>query len=313
MHLRFSIKVLVALGLMILLFSIVDTRQFLVAIRQADYWLVFWGFCIYSGLFLFESARLIIVFASFGVRVITALKLCLVGLFFGNFVPGSIGTDIYQVFYLQQIKSGLLAPISLSLFLRLTGLVLNVIFLILAYAMISYAQDFDISAQWPLDSWKYAGLGLIALVVLAFAALSIIRPSRIFASKLFTRIKQILLEVLEVLGSFSATHILNIMLLGSMVIFCRAFGIYILTLALGESISSAEAVFTVAVSALAMFLPITFAGLGVRELTVAAILVFFGVSPPAAAAVAILSRCYIWILSGVGGIWFVFDRYPSKS
>jgi uncharacterized membrane protein YbhN (UPF0104 family) len=62
-----------------------------------------------------------------------------------------------------------------------------------------------------------------------------------------------------------------------------------------------------------LVIPLSLAGLGVREISLTVVLVAAGVPTADAVAVSIVSRCFIWIISLVGGGWFVLRRSSTQA
>jgi len=288
--------------------AFVDHDRLLASIKAADPQLLLAAFVLFSLQGIFESGRLKIVFASFSIGFVDSVRLFFIGLFFGNFMPGMIGTDIYQIYHMHTIRPGLLRPLSLSLFLRLTGLSINLLLAVFALSLgtkkwmsaINIHLDDVVIPDWALI------VTLFALLVSAMIMTSLWGRSRLHF--LHEKIFEALREFFYAVRSFSAIQHTAIGFLGIFVILSRAAGFYILVQAFGSVISGYGVILVVTGTALAMLIPISFAGLGVREISASAILIAFGIAPPEAVAISLVSRCFIWILSLVGGAWFVVDK-----
>ena len=127
-----GIKVLLGLGLLFGLMALVDFDGLVASIKAADQQLVLAGLLLFSMQGVFESGRLRIVFADYGIGFLGSVRLFLIGMFFGNFMPGMIGADVYQVYHMHRVRPGLLRPLSLSVFLRLIGLCINILLAVVA-------------------------------------------------------------------------------------------------------------------------------------------------------------------------------------
>ena len=307
------IKVLFGLGLLIGLTTFVDYDRLLASIRTADQQLLLAGLLLFSMQGVFESGRLKIVFADFNISFPESVRLFFVGMFFGNFMPGMIGADIYQVHYMHRVRRGLLRPLSLSLFLRLSGLINNILLAAVALALSTkiWIEPIDVHLNhMAIPDWI---LITALIVLLVFAAMMASLPGRNYLRFLYGKISEALQEFFQVVRSFSIIEHASIGVLGVLVILSRAASFYILVQAFGFSISSIDVILVVTVTALAMLLPISFAGLGVREISATAMLIAFGIAPPEAVAISLVSRCFIWILSLVGGAWFILNKTITKA
>jgi uncharacterized membrane protein YbhN (UPF0104 family) len=130
---------------------------------------------------------------------------------------------------------------------------------------------------------------------------------------LYGKIRDALRVFFQVVRSFSIIQHVSLGVLGIFVILARAASFFILVKAFGFSINSIDVILVVTVTAVAVLLPISFAGLGVRELSATAMLIAFGISPPEAVAISLVSRCFIWILSLTGGAWFILNKAITKA
>jgi uncharacterized membrane protein YbhN (UPF0104 family) len=101
--------------------------------------------------------------------------------------------------------------------------------------------------------------------------------------------------------------------LGIFVVLSRVASSYILVQAFGSSIGGLDMMLAVTVTTLAALLPIGFGGLGVREISLTALLIALGVTPSEAVAISLVGRCFIWVLSLIGGVWFILDKTRSKA
>jgi len=104
----------------------------------------------------FESGRLRIVFSGYGIGFLGGVRLFFIGIFFEYFMLGMIGTDVYQVYYMHRIRPGLLRLLSLSVFLRLTGLLIIMLLAVVAPSLgaKTWVADFNIHLnELTLPGW----------------------------------------------------------------------------------------------------------------------------------------------------------------
>jgi uncharacterized protein (TIRG00374 family) len=298
-------KVLFGLGLLVGLFLMVNPDQLLKSIVSADAPLLIAGFMLYSAQGVFESGRLRIAFAQYGIGLKESVQLFIVGLFFSNFMPSTLGADVYQVRQMHLIRPGLLRPISLSLYLRLSGVAINLVIAIMALFLgsTSWATSFQVQASSIfISNWI---VFIIAGLSLSFVALLLTPWGRKLVRYLLGESRKIVREVVAVSTSLTIPQHLMIVVLGVFVILSRVASLIVLTWALGTSISFLNILVTVTVTTLILIVPISIAGLGISEISTAALLVASGLPPTVAVAIPLLVRCFTWILSLAGGVWFV--------
>lgn len=305
-------KVLFGLGLLLGLFLMSDPRELWHSLESADVPLLIVGFILYSAQGIFESGRLWIAFSEYGIGLKASARLFIVGVFFSNFMPGTIGADIYQVQQMHLIRPGLLRPVSLSLYLRLSGLAINLVMAIIALFLGSIS--WDASFQFPSSGifppiWIFF---VIAGLSLALVALLLTPWGRRLVRYLFGKSRNIVREIVTASTSLTKMQHLMIVVLGVFVILSRVTSLIVLVWALGASISFLNVLVAVTATTLVLLVPISFAGLGITEISMAALLVASGLPPTAAVAIPLIIRCFTWILSLAGGGVFVLIRSPKN-
>jgi len=291
----------------------VDFNQLINSIDAANLNMLLLGFLLFSIQGIFESWRFKIVFDDYGVTFAQGIRLFFIGLFFANFMPGMIGADMYQVYHMNNVRPGLLRPLSLSLFLRLTGLLGNIALGLVALYLstISWSESIHLHLEQIAPTSRRA-LVLLLLALFLGVLIGSSRKARNWLRTLFEKAGNLAHELQLVATSFNALHLSLIGLLGIFVVLARAAGFYALVIAFGSSINGVDVVVVVTITTLTILLPISFAGLGIREISATAILITFGISPAVAAAIALITRFFIWALSLVGGAWFLIERRQAK-
>lgn len=307
------IRVLLSLGLLLGLVAYVDHVRLLASIEKADPLILLASFVLTPVQGVFESGRLKIVFATFRLSYLDSVRLFFMGMFFGNFMPGSIGADLYQIYHMHTIRPGLLRPVSLSIFLRLNGFFINIVMAAVAVLLGSrvWLSGVDLDLDYlVLPAWASPGL-------VAFASLMVVliasRWGRKHVRSLYEKAGSLYPEISASVKSLTTNQHISIAVLGVFVVLSRVAAVYVLVWAFGTSIGGLEMVFIVTVTTLAALLPIGVGGLGVREISLTALLVGFGVAPSEAVAIALVGRFFIWVLSLAGGVWFVLYRSRSKT
>jgi uncharacterized membrane protein YbhN (UPF0104 family) len=290
-------RISVGLTLLAALLLMLDLPAVFRSIANSHFSLLVAAFLLFTSQGIFESFRLKITFSEWGIDYLRSFRLFLVGMFFSNFMPGLIGADIYQIQQMHSLKPGFVKPISLSLLLRTSGILVNLG--IALWLMISGSVDFVMDPLQPTLSYS---TGLVATGILVFVAFFF------FSQAKAERIDKIRRECLSAVSSLSALTHLYLLCFGLFVVIFRALSYFILVQAVGSFIGFYEALLAVTITALALVIPISFAGIGVREVSLTVVLVACGMTASSAAAVALLSRCFIWLLSILGGIWFATTK-----
>ena len=312
-HWKSVTQVLLGIGLLFGLMAFVDHDRLLAAVKTADPQLLLAGFLLLSLQGIFEPGRLKIVFSSFGMGFFDCVGLFFIGTFFGNFVPGPIGADVYQIYRMHTIRPGLLKPVSLSLFLRLNGLFINILLALIALPFVtkSWVNAVNIHPDYlTLPGWAiYVILSMLSLMTLL--VVSSWRHSRL--RLLYEKICGVLRGFFQLVRSFTVNQHVSVAVLGVFVVLSRVASFYILVQAFGSSISGLAVIIIVTLTSLTALLPISFGGLGVREISLSALFIAFGIAPSDAVAISLVSRCFIWVLSVVGGVWFVLNKIRSKA
>jgi len=292
------LRALAGLALLALVIAFARPREALAALRQADPLPLAGAAAGYAVVVLCDALRLR---AAFGLGVGEALRLTLVGLFFGNFTPGMVGADVYKVTALAR-GAGLARPVALAALLRLVGLlaVLVPAVLVLFLAPGRFAATLQ-APRWNVGARPLFLVLLVLAVLLGLAAVwrwgrrapRVLRWRQELSSALVgvgrKRLALLVLLSLGVAGARAASLLLLAASVGG-------------TGGAGGAVTAAEAVVLGAVATAAVALPVSLGGLGVTEGALAAGLVLLGLGRPASVAAALLNRALLWAAAAVGGV-----------
>jgi len=244
-----------------------------------------------------EAARFQRVFAQAGVSYRAALRITLASLFVGSFTPGSVGAEAYKVYAVARHEGGVVRSLVRLSLLRVLGLV----------AMLTAAAGAGLWKperlrqvgervvwRWPAVSVPLVGVAATTLAILALAAVAIgwrrIAPGA----------RGALRQAVEALVAFRLRLVGEVFGLSLGVAMLRGVSLVLLLRSLGERCRFGDLLIVAALSVLAGALPISPAGLGVQEGVLAGCLMLLGVSPPAAAAAALLNRSFLWLFAAAG-------------
>lgn len=310
-HFKWIARLSVSISLLIVIVANVNFDAFLAALGRSDIEFLLLGFVAFAMQGPLEAMRLRLVFASYDLTLLSAGELYLRGIFFSNFLPGMVGIDIYQIHNMTRIRSGLTEPVTLILGLRLVGLIANVALgaLLVVFAFeqtiapillaIENHETFRLSLPIII-------LGLFALLFLAASSLWILNRD----GRLRIGAERFINGLVALRDTLAIERVLFVFLLSLLMVMTRGLSVFLLISALGGLIGLASSIALVTIVTLLSMLPISFAGLGVREASLSGLLVGLGIPLSVALAVAVLGRLFLWILSLAGGLLIL--RAPEK-
>lgn len=298
-HWRLLVKASVALAVLGLLFHRVDWVLLSESTAELKLGPLALACIFFGAIAALEVARLRSVLISYGLSWVELLRLHLVGLFFGSFLPGQVGADLFRVLALRSSGGSLTRPLTLILSLRLLGLAVLACAAVTGFAL--HDRPLLDSIRWHWGPFLIAA-GVAALLISALMSHPRLRIQALgFARAQSARCR----KALALLGP---AQLAAVVLLSCLILVARALVLFFLVRAVGHSLAPMETLLIVALAALATTLPISFAGLGVREGVVAFLLVEASLSYERALLVALLGRVLILLVSAVGGVWLVGSR-----
>ncbi len=266
----------------------------------------FAGFA-FSAIVALEMVRLRVVLTPLGLRWTELARLHVIGAFFGNFLPGQLGADLYKIVVLRPFDGNVARPLSLVLLLRAIGLAVllaTAVAGIPIYGPVLLAQGASLRPDFGLPI--LAAIGTTVIVVAM--ALRRRRARRVLAE----RTARFMSRAREALMAVTGSHIAMLVSLSILVLVARALVVYFLVVAVGSRLDFADAVWVVALATLITLVPISFAGWGLREGAVTLLLVQLTLAYEEAVVVALFGRAFILLLSGAGGIWLMFELAGGK-
>ena len=238
----------------------------------------------------------------------------LIGFFYNNLLPTSVGGDFYRVYDLKQNKSiPVNEGIASVVMERIIGTFTSFTLLIIAYflGLFEYLS-------------KNAALGLlisILVIMLFFAVLFMPRVFRINVLlkkyRIFSKIRPRLKEFYEILISYR--HKIKYLFISY--VFSMIIQVFFLisynsiSLALGLELKFYVFIFIIPFVALASSAPITIGGIGIRENALVFSIAGFGIAQDRATLFSLILLAIILILGMMGGIVYLIKNifYRSKS
>jgi uncharacterized membrane protein YbhN (UPF0104 family) len=302
-----GIGILFSLSLLGLVLAWQPLDQFAVVLRQVVLWPVLLAFALTVPMVLLRTwqtsclARLQGMQVGFG----PLLGLQLAISFYGLFLPGVVAAGVLRWYRLARLGGDPQATLALVVFSRLLEIEMALLLGLLFWFLDPGAPG------WPGLPGMFAALaaGVAVLRYLAFhpraAAWTEVQLSAWWPERRLAGLRRRLIELLGVTGRYGsltgrAWGILLLNILGS-----HALGLLSVVLvagALGMEVGIATLGWARAILALALLLPITWAGIGLREATMAAALVAAGQPGPAAVALGLLLSLRVLLEALAGGL-----------
>ncbi len=235
----------------------------------------------------------------------------LIGLFFNNFLPTSIGGDVFRTIDAsKKAKIPLSSSASVILVERFSGVVSASV-----YAVAALFLGFTAIGNQPVIIPI-----VIFFVIVVIIALIIIKPSIFGIGKFLKRfgfinkIKEKLSSAYNTLMSFKNHKIvlLKVLVYSFLLQFAVILNWYLAARALGIELSLAAFIFIVPVVSTIAMIPISVGGIGLRENSLVFIMVAMGVVNEKAALCSLLILFMLILIGLVGGIVYIVRPYFER-
>lgn len=246
----------------------------------------------------------------------SVLSFSLVGLFFGNFMPGNVGGDVVRALDLARAMRGRTEAAAVSVLVdRLMGLVANlgaaVIMAVLAAAMVARAEIEDLEVATVV-----VALVLIGALALLFSRRASRRAAFLFRRPPLSRARPLALRVYHALQVYRFRYpalALNVSLSVAIVV-VTAFAWYAVGLAVGiDYVSFTYFLLFNPLIAFVLLVPISLNGLGPKELTAVFFFGLIGVPQAQALTMSLLFHLIIVVSSLPGGFLWLRARNLAPS
>ncbi len=239
--------------------------------------------------------------AGLGVRTLTVSVL--IGFFFNNFLPTSIGGDVFRTLDASRrgkIQIGTSA--SIILVERFSGVVAAATYAIVAL-FLGFTTIGNQSVIIPI---------VIFFVITIILAFLIINPSLLKIDRLFDKfrilrkLKGKLTNVNETLQSFKRYKmaLVKILIFSFLLQFAVILNYYLAAKALGIGLQLTSFLFIVPVVTIIAMLPISIGGIGLRENSLVLIMIALGAANDKATLVSLLTFMMLLIVGVIGGITY---------
>lgn len=248
----------------------------------------------------------------------------LVGYFFNNFLPTSIGGDVYRIYDTSKLKnSSTMKAASIVLMERTTGIISSIIYLFFALA-IGFVKTSRVELM--VGKWEVSNHLLIILIVVFFiisilVILIMLFPDTFRLNKLFRKLKFLhrweskLKQVYDTFKSFRKYKLILLLTIVLSLVLQFAFTLNASFVGMGFGITKLSIlsyIFIVQLCGLLSMIPISIGGIGVREGTFVVLVGALGGEKSIATIVSIAMLIMILIPGVIGGIIYALRPYIDK-
>jgi len=303
----FILKCGLGLGLLAFLLYKINLMQSVRLLTEArPRYLVLALVCLLAGQLLQVSRWKVILEASgFHLAFARLLAINLVGMFFSNFLPSSVGGDLFKAFYVADSrKYG--QVISTTLLSRFIGMIATFLFGLLSMRFASEALK-----QQPW--WPSCGVALTMAAALSVALLAPGVERRVVNLLHWIRVPDRyvhrvsnLLDPLRAWRRQWQTVLLTLVLALLFLVIGFSLVVYFCSLSLNIVLPLPSVAMIAAIASIAFALPITFNGIGVAEGVYVYLFMTLGVSAEKALLLALLFRALLAAQALLGGVIYFF-------
>lgn len=309
-----AVQLLVSLSLLAWFVSRFDSRT-VAAVINFPFDIFAASFAIFMSSQIFGSLRLWLLLRRQDIHFpfLPLLRLTLVGFFTNNFLPSTVGGDLYKA--VAMIRRGHdLSTIALTLFVdRLLSLITILLMTVVA---VSFTDLWRLRSPVATTYLTEAAAACAAvLLVLAFSLSSIMRYYRSRAPGLSAKLSDGFAKLAALSSRFMASpgtlffSVLFSVLSTSAAILAQL----LIANSLGIHVGVIELTAVTGLVTLFALVPISVNGIGVQEAGIVTLLQILGAAEDPAIAFAIFSRALILGTSVFGGLLLVFSGRPAKT
>ncbi|RMH69097.1 MAG: UPF0104 family protein [Gemmatimonadetes bacterium] len=310
----FILKLVLVLGLFGGLIYHVNFSNLVESFRNLRFQPFFIGLVFFICATFFDILRLYILLRIYELSFRFVFRLYFVGLFFSNFLFSNVGGDAYRVFALRQKYDEWMKPIVLISFDRLMGLGILVTAGCLIVLM-DFNRIVDLARQHQLS--LQVNIHPVWLLVCAGLGILIGGYFFLFKKSWFDRFLRLGWEKYDsfrhIIAGIPFTRLSSAFFVAVLFNIARLLRFYFFIRAFGADIHLLDLVVVLSLTTLVSMLPVTLGSLGIREGTITVSLAMFGVALPQGLAVALLNRVVVWVVSALGGIFFIQEGLSLRS
>jgi glycosyltransferase 2 family protein len=300
------LKVLISAGLIYWILLGTELSEILAALREATFGLLIVAFSLHLLGFTISAVRWRLLLHSRGTdaSIRFLVESYIVGMFFNNFLPSTIGGDVYRTYdswRLGQSKSSALAVVFVDRFLGLMALVL--------FALLALLHANDLTRSIPrLSLWLILGMvGMVGFIWLLFAPPAWL-PGLVANLKLpfGDKIRGILEAFLAFRGQRGV--LLKALLLSMVLQVNVIVHYYLIVRSLSLPVPFLSFFLIIPLATIITMLPISVNGIGVRENAYIFFFAPFAISAPEAVAFAWIAYGMVALQGLLGGILYAVRK-----
>lgn len=311
----FFLKLAVSIGLVSWIIKDVDFAEVVHVLRRTDITLLVFAFCLFFLGYFLTAIRWRLLMSIHGVRppLMVLVQSFMVGLFFNNFLPSTIGGDVSRMYDVWRIAKDKTSAVSVVLVDRFMGVLALILWATLAVM---------ISPEIRSLPEIYAPILVVLCAAIGLAAFIFGRP-RALMTKFTDRLGSLVAgskpyvekPVTKVLRAFGPYYDHNPVLLKALMVSLLLqlnviFHFWLIGQAMDLDVPFFAMCVIIPCALMIMMLPISVNAIGVREVTFVYFLSFFGVSDERAVVFAWIAFTFVLFQGLLGGIVFALRRAP---
>ncbi len=311
----FLLKLSVSVVLVVWIIQDVDFTEVGDVLLQTNLTLLFLAFCLFFLGYVLTAIRWRLLMSIHAVKppLIVLVQSFMVGIFFNNLLPSTIGGDLSRMYDVWRIAKDKTSAVSIVLVDRFLGILALILWASLALALSSRIRSVD-EITIPVV--------LVLCAALLLAAFVSGRPRRLITIilhrlKLLVGYGPAFLRRLygKVVGAFGPYFAHNQVLFKALLVSLLLqlnviFHFWLIGQAMGIGLSFFAMCVIIPCALMIMMLPISVNAIGVREVTFVYFMSFFAVSDAKALAFAWIALTFVLFQGLLGGIVFALRRDP---
>ncbi len=308
----FLIKLLISISLLTFLLKRTGLDLFLQTLASINLELFLLSAMLYIGTQYLSSFRWKVLLIPHKINISTPrlFSLYLVGMFFNNFLPSSVGGDVVRGYYLYRYSGKAKESVTTIFLERYTGLaallLIGLVSLIFTYSLL----------ESPLVNILILGMSTTFIVGTIIVANSRVKNLILNLAGKFkiTKLERVIVEIYETFRKYKnhKNSFCNAFLLSIIIQVMNVFVYIILSNALDITVPWGYFFFFFPIITVTSMLPISINGLGIREGITVYLLAQVGVAPPHALSLSLSWFLMVTAISLLGSTVFVFRKQQES-
>ncbi len=283
------------------------------SLKSANYFWIICAFLLHLTGYLFSILRWQLLLSAQKIKVPlrSLLPSYIVGTFFNNFLPTTIGGDTVRAYDTIRYSHSAVKSITVVLVERITG-----VMALVTIATLALVFEFRIVGNIPLI-W----ISVLVLIIMIFGLILVIQPKaaeqigRVFNLPLLNKIKAKAKEAHQAIviykkekkrfwGNMAYAFLLQINVI---------LHYYFISLALGFNINPVHFFLIIPIITVILMVPLSINGIGIRENAFVIFLSKFGVEAAASVALSWIAYGMVVVWGVLGGLIYVFRKTGKET